>query len=81
MKTPTCDLIHKTPPEAVNVLMQLFAGKGGSAEVQIFICQECQDALLGEKWQLFYCIGCCRSAWRVTGRLDLFDNSKNTVAQ
>ena len=32
-------------------------------EMVVPVCTGCQQALLGEKWTLFYCFECCSSQW------------------
>lgn len=33
------------------------------AELRIPVCQECAEALCGNEWILFYCVGCNSSQW------------------
>lgn len=46
-------------------------------EIRIPVCQDCVNALCGDEWILFYCVGCGASRW-VNRRLSQHEYPKNT---
>lgn len=66
LDSEVCLLKHnddETHP-AVNYLCQMFGdGDVVSDLIRIPICEECEEALQGNDWVLFYCLGCNSSQW------------------
>lgn len=62
-----CALYHHPQDpagKAVNFIQQQFGLNGTPLEaLRIPICKDCEDALNGNEWILFYCIRCNQSRW------------------
>jgi hypothetical protein len=66
LEAEICHLKHNDIVEykAVNYLCQMLGGNDVVQDLlRIPICEECEAALLGDEWILFYCISCNSSQW------------------